>query len=105
MYIYLRTYSTQNDHNYQFYALLACISTQCPRGSVCNVCNETRRAYCEYTCAVNNGGCDEGSRCIEVDIPTCSPGQCCSPVNTTCQSMLITYDGLFYIYFCIKINM
>jgi len=68
---------------------VACISTQCPRGSVCRVCNRTRRAYCEYTCARDNGGCDTGSQCIEVYVPTCSPGQCCSPVNITCQSMLI----------------
>ena len=62
---------------------------QCLRGSICKICNETRGAYCEYTCAVDNGGCDEGSQCVEVAVPTCSPGQCCSPVNSTCISTYV----------------
>ena len=71
------------------YISIACILSPCPPGSICRVCNDTREAYCVYTCADDNGGCDPGNRCIEVNVPTCSPDQCCSPVNITCQSMLI----------------
>ena len=75
-----------------------CLSLQCPNGSRCRVWNETGEPYCEYSCAVSNGGCDEGSQCIEVDVPTCSPGQCCSPVNITCLRMLIMIDHVTYTY-------
>ena len=78
----------------KFSFITACTQFPCPRGSVCKVCNDTREAYCEYTCADDNGGCDEGSQCIEVDVPTCSPGQCCSPVNITCQGMLMMMDSV-----------
>ena len=71
------------------YVSVACILSPCPNGSMCKICSETGIRYCEYTCVVDNGGCDEGSQCIEVDVPECSPGQCCSPVNITCQGTYI----------------
>ena len=80
---------------------LACLSVQCPNGSRCKVLNETGETYCEYSCAVDNGGCHEGSQCIEVDVPTCSPGQCCSPVNITCLRMLIMIDNVTCMSACI----
>jgi len=49
------------------------------------VCNETHLPYCEYSCTIDNGGCDQNEQCTEVDVPTCNDGECCSPVNTTCQ--------------------
>ena len=63
---------------------IACRSVQCPNGSRCRVWNGTRLTYCEYSCDIDNGGCANESQCEEVDVPTCSPGQCCSRVNVTC---------------------
>ena len=63
-----------------------CLRHQCPPGSVCKVCPQTNLPYCEYSCKYDNGGCG-GIECTEVDIPTCNPGQCCSPVNVTCEGM------------------
>ena len=58
---------------------------QCPLGTIRKICKETNETYCEYSCAADNGGCPEGSQCAEVAVPTCNPGQCCSPVNITCS--------------------
>ena len=33
----------------------------------------------------HNGGCGEGRLCTTVDAPSCKDGECCSPVNVTCQ--------------------
>ena len=71
---------------------LACLLKQCPPGTRCRVCDETKQAYCEYSCAANNGGCPEGDRCAEVTIPDCEPGQCCSRVNVTCSGNCIIND-------------
>ena len=68
---------------------VACLLQQCPTGTICRVCEETKEAYCEYSCAVHNGGCPGGSKCAEVAIPTCNPGQCCSRVNVTCSGNCI----------------
>ena len=54
------------------------------------MCNDTGLPYCEYSCAVDNGGCDEGRRCVEVDVPSCGADQCCSHVNITCQGKLLS---------------
>ena len=70
----------------------ACLSQQCPTGTICRVCEETGKAYCEYSCAVGNGGCPEGAQCAEVAVPTCKPDQCCSHVNITCSGNCITND-------------
>ena len=69
---------------------VACLNHQCPSGSECKVCNDTGLPYCEYSCAVDNGGCDEGRRCVEVDVPSCGADQCCSHVNITCQGKLLS---------------
>ena len=66
--------------------LLVTEEQQCPPGTIRRICKETNEAYCEYSCAIDNGGCPEGSQCVEVGVPTCNPGQCCSPVNITCPS-------------------
>ena len=66
---------------------IACISQPCSPGSECRVCNATSEAYCVYSCAIDNGGCDEGKQCLQMDVPTCNPDQCCSPVNITCSGM------------------
>ena len=68
---------------------VACLLQQCPPGTICRVCKETNEAYCEHSCAVDNGGCLEGSQCAEVEVPTCNPGQCSSRVNTTCSGNCI----------------
>ena len=65
--------------------VLITVVPQCPPGSIRKICEETNEAYCEYTCAVDNGGCPDGSQCAEVAVPTCNPGQCCSRVNITCS--------------------
>ena len=49
------------------------------------MCNTTGLPYCEYSCAIDNGGCGEGRRCAEVNVSTCDSDQCCSTVNITCQ--------------------
>ena len=72
----------------RFYISVACVGVQCPFGSRCRLWNETRTPYCEYSCDVDNGGCGE-SQCIEVNVSTCTPGQCCSPVNVTCQKGML----------------
>ena len=69
---------------------VGCLSKQCPTGSECRICEETKQAYCEYSCAFNNGGCPEDTQCSEVAVPTCNPGQCCSQFNITCSGNCIT---------------
>ena len=68
----------------------------CPSGSECRICNATGETYCVYSCAIDNGGCAEGEQCAEVAVPTCQPGQCCSPVNITCGGKHIMYDYIVY---------
>ena len=68
---------------------VACLLRRCPPGSICRTCNEIGRAYCEYSCAVDNGGCDKGSQCVQENVPTCYPDQCCSSVNITCEGKII----------------
>ena len=77
----------QNIFIFIIYPTIACISQTCPPGSECRVCNATGEAYCVYSCAIDNGGCDEGKQCLQMDMPTCNPDQCCSPVNITCSGM------------------
>ena len=64
---------------------VACLSHQCPPGSRCEICKETGLPYCVFSCAIDNGGCEVGNQCAEVAVPSCMPGQCCSPVNITCS--------------------
>ena len=73
---------------------VACLSKQCPTGTKCRICKATNETYCEYSCAVDNGGCPEGSQCAEVAVPTCNPGQCCSRVNITCSGNCIINGNL-----------
>ena len=61
----------------------------CPPGSRCKVCNETGLPYCEYSCTVDNGGCNKGVKCIEEDIISCNAGECCSPVRINCEGKLV----------------
>ena len=68
---------------------VACLLQQCPPGTICKICDKTNEAYCEYSCAADNGGCPEGSQCAEVNVSTCNPGQCCSPVNINCSGNCI----------------
>jgi len=70
---------------YSIYITVGCLNFKCPLGSECKVCDTTGSPYCEYSCAIDNGGCDQNEQCTEVDVPTCSDGECCSPVNITCQ--------------------
>ena len=72
--------------------LLACFLTQCPNGSRCITCNDSGTAYCKKSCDYENGGCNEGRRCVEVVVPTCSPGQCCSRVDIRCPGNIIIHD-------------
>ena len=58
---------------------------KCPTGSQCKLCNETGLLYCEYSCAVDNGGCCEGRLCTTVGVPSCNDGECCSPVEIICE--------------------
>ena len=76
-------------NRYFLHISVACILSPCPRGSISKVCNKTRTKYCVHTRDVDNGGCDAGSQCVEIDVPACSPGQCCSPVNITCPSTYV----------------
>ena len=51
---------------------IACLRHQCPTGSECRVCETTNEPYCVYSCAIVNGGCAEGQKCIEMTVPTCN---------------------------------
>ena len=44
---------------------------------MCRVCELNGRAYCDFSCSLDNGGCNEGETCREEEV-TCPPGQCCS---------------------------
>ena len=77
---------------------IVCSVYNCPPGSECNVCNETGLPYCEYSCAIDNGGCGEGVNCIEENIPSCNFGECCSPVKINCEGNLCTYTALMYVH-------
>ena len=65
--------------------IVACSTHKCPNGSQCKVCSKTGLPYCEYSCAVDNGGCGEGRLCTTVDVLSCNDGECCSPIEITCQ--------------------
>ena len=62
-----------------------CSTHECPNGSQCKLCSETGLPCCEYSCAVDNGGCGEGRLCTTVDVPSCNDGEGCSPDNITCE--------------------
>ena len=85
MYIYMWL------HSYILYLLFylrtcACfIACSCPPGSNCTICEATGERYCNYSCAIDNGGCTDAEQCTEVAVPDCNPGECCSPVNVTCS--------------------
>ena len=64
---------------------IACILQPCPTGSNCTICEATGERYCNYSCAIDNGGCTDLEQCTEVAVPDCNPGECCSPVNVTCS--------------------
>ena len=68
----------------------------CSSGSKCKIYEETGEPYCVYSCACDNGGCTEGEQCTEVAVPTCDPGQCCSPVTITCTGKYIMVDYNVY---------
>ena len=57
----------------------------CPPGSERKECNETGSSCCEYSCAIDNGGCDDGRRCVEVINPSNNASECCSSVDIICQ--------------------
>jgi len=76
---------------------LDCSGFECPNGSMCRVCNETGLAYCEFSCSINYGGCPEHSTCIETPVTSCLPGQCCSPINITCERKFNALHGLITI--------
>ena len=81
---------------YIIYILItvACLLQQCPPGTICKHCEETNETYCEYSCAIDNGGCPEGSQCAEDDVLICNHGQCCSHVNITCSGNCIINDNV-----------
>ena len=64
----------------------------CPPGTIPRICEENNEKYCEYSCAVDNGGCPEGTQCAEVVVPTCNPGQCCSRFSINCSGKWIIND-------------
>ena len=66
---------------------VACSTHECPTGSQCKVCDKTGSPYCEYSCDIDNGGCDHKRLCIEVDAPSCNSSDCCSSVHVTCDGM------------------
>ena len=55
----------------------------CPAGSIRRVCDTI--SCCEYSCAIDNGGCEEGSRCVQETNPSNNTNDCCQSVNITCQ--------------------
>ena len=79
-------------HSYYIYCdlltcacFIACLLQPCPPGSNCTICEANRERYCNYSCAIDNGGCTDEEQCTEVAVPDCNPGQCCSPVNVNCS--------------------
>ena len=64
------------DHILLYTATVDCLNFQCPIGSECRVCHTTGLPYCEYSCAIDNGGCGPAARCTEVVIPSPTAEQC-----------------------------
>ena len=58
---------------------VACLNHDCPKGSKCEICQETGDPYCVYSCE-NNGRCDAGQRC-ELKEPEICGNECCSPIT------------------------
>ena len=77
-----------------------CSTHKCPTGSQCKVCNETGLPYCVYSCDIDNGGCDDERLCIEVDAPSCIAGDCCSPVNVTCDGTYVITSHIITMHVC-----
>ena len=84
------------------------IECSCPAGSERRVCNETDTiSCCKSSCAIDNGGCEEGSRCVEVTNPSSNTSDCCPSV--TCKKSNETlhhgvYIHLYVTYICISYN-
>ena len=57
-------------------AVTDCLNYQCPIGSECKVCDTTGLPYCEYSCAIDNGGCRAEALCTEVPIRSPDPQEC-----------------------------
>ena len=57
-----------------------CLSKECPTGSSCRVFEVTGEAFCEPSCELENGGCENLQKCELVNV-TCSRAPCPPVVN------------------------
>ena len=60
-----------------------CTTKECPVGSECKEFPPTGEAYCDPSCDVDNGGCDDDQLCIVVKPP------CAFPFEQPCTSVVI----------------
>ena len=74
-----------------------CITMECPKGSECKVFPPTGEAYCDPSCDIDNGGCDDDQLCF----PGLPPDCIVSPAGEPCIAELICRDeGTVYMYVC-----
>ena len=48
-----------------------CTYKECPKGSVCKVFEPTGEAFCDPSCNIDNGGCDDDQDCV-LALPVCA---------------------------------
>ena len=78
--MHVDTVSSYNfyDHILLYTATVHHLNFQCPIGSEYRVRHTTDLPipYCEYSCAIDNGGCGPAARCTEVAISSPTAEQC-----------------------------
>ena len=48
-----------------------CATKLCPKGSACMVFQLTGEAFCNPSCNIDNGGCDDDQLCV-LTLPVCA---------------------------------
>ena len=70
-----------------------CSDFECPRGSACNVFEPTNEPFCDPSCKLDNGGCNNNQTCelqpaICVRAP-CPPDVVCTDVGKTVVDQML----------------
>ena len=63
-----------------------CTTMECPRGSECKVFPPTGEAFCDPSCDIDNGGCDDDQECM-LALPFCPP-----PTVQPCTGVVTCVD-------------
>ena len=70
-----------------------CTFEECPKGSVCKVFELTGEAFCDPSCGIDNGGCDDDQLCV-LALPVCA-----NPPVQPCVGFVTCVDkGIPYLY-------